>query len=143
MSEWKLPWNASCLCRQVQMGITAAPIVIAACHCTGCQKLTSGAYSLTMMLPQPGFAVVGDTERGALHRPESHHHYCTRCKTWLYTTAPTLDGMGLLNFRPTMLEDASWVVPYIESYVSEKLPASSPAPSTVSSGSPIRRTIPS
>ena len=29
---------------------------------------------------------------------------------------------GLVNFRSTMLEDASWVVPYLESYVSEKLP---------------------
>ena len=26
------------------------------------------------------------------------------------------------GFRPTMLEDASWVTPYLESYVSEKLP---------------------
>ena len=75
-----------------------------------------------MMLPKAGFAVEGATELGALHRPESQHHYCTRCKTWLYTTAPSLDTMGLLNFRPTMLEDASWVVPYIESYVSEQLP---------------------
>lgn len=122
MTDWKLPWHAACLCGQVRMRITAPPIVIMACHCTGCQKLSSGAYSLTMMLPQAGFAVEGDTELGALHRAESQHHYCTRCKSWLYTTAPSLEGMGLLNFRPTMLEEASWVIPYMESYISEKLP---------------------
>jgi hypothetical protein len=30
--------------------------------------------------------------------------------------------MGFLNFRPTMLEDANWVVPFIESQAAEKLP---------------------
>jgi hypothetical protein len=104
------------------MRISAPPLIAMACHCRGCQKLTSGAYSLTLMLQKSGFESHGETELGALHRAESQHHYCTRCKTWLYTTAPSLDGMGLLNFRPTMLEDASWVVPYVESYVSEKLP---------------------
>lgn len=121
MDEWKLPWSASCLCGQVKMRVTAPPVVIMACHCRGCQKLTSGPYSLTLMLPESGFEVLeGETERGALHRPESRHHYCTRCKSWLYTTSPALGGY--INFRPTMLEDASWVVPYLESCVSEKLP---------------------
>jgi hypothetical protein len=121
MSEWKLPWNAACLCGQVKMRVSAPPVVAMACHCKGCQKLTSGPYSLTLMLPGDGFAVLeGETELGALHRDESQHHYCTRCKSWLYTTAPGLRGM--VNFRPTMLEDASWVEPYVESYVSEKLP---------------------
>ena len=102
------------------MRITAPPIIAMACHCRGCQKLTSSAYSLTLMIPGDAFTAEGDTELGALHREESQHYYCTRCKSWLYTTAPGLQGM--INFRPTMLEDASWVWPYIESYVSEKLP---------------------
>lgn len=122
MSDWKLPWNASCLCSQVKMRITAAPVIAMACHCKGCQKLTSGAYSLTLMLPVSGFAVEGETQIGALHRDESKHHYCPRCLSWLYTTSPNLETMGFLNFRPTMLEDASWVVPFIESQTAEKLP---------------------
>ncbi len=122
MADWKLPWNASCLCGQVRMRITAPPVIAGACHCKGCQKLTSGAYSLTLMLPISGFEVEGETQLGALHRPESQHHYCTRCLSWLYTTAPGLEQMGFLNFRPTMLEDSSWVVPFIESQTAEKLP---------------------
>lgn len=123
MTDWKLPWNASCLCGEVKMRVSAPPLVAMACHCTGCQRLTSGAYSLTLMLPIAGFEVLeGETELGALHREESQHHYCSHCKSWLYTTAPGLAARGVLNFRPTMLEDASWVVPYIESYVTEKLP---------------------
>lgn len=121
MSEWKLPWSASCLCGQVKMRVSAPPLVAMACHCTGCQKLTSGAYSLTLMLPGEGFEVVeGETTLGGMHRAEAQHHYCTHCKGWLYTTAPALGG--LVNFRPAMLDDASWVVPYMEACVLEKLP---------------------
>jgi len=104
------------------MRITAPPAMAMACHCKGCQKLTSGAYSLTLMLPIAGFEVEGETQLGALHRAESQHHYCTRCLSWLYTTSPGLEQMGFLNFRPTMLEDASWAVPFIESQTAEKLP---------------------
>lgn len=121
MNDWKLPWNAACLCGQVKMRVTAPPVVAMACHCRGCQKLTSGPYSLTLMIPPGGFEIVeGEPVIGALHRAESQHHYCPHCKSWLFTTAPGLQGMT--NFRPTMLEDASWVVPYIESNVTEKLP---------------------
>lgn len=120
MSDWKLPWTASCLCGQVKMQITAPPVIAMACHCRGCQKLTSGPYSLTLMIPAAAFESEGETEVGGLHREQSVHHFCTHCKNWLYTTG--IAGGQFVNFRPTMLEDASWVAPYVESYVTEKLP---------------------
>ena len=65
MTTWNLPWSASCLCGRVKMRITAPPLMSAACHCTGCQKLTSGAYSLSLMLPASGFEVLeGETVLG-------------------------------------------------------------------------------
>jgi hypothetical protein len=89
MSDWNLPWNASCLCGQVKMRITKAPIVSAACHCDGCQKLSSSAYSLTLMLPGDGFEMLsGATEIGGMHRAEIQHHFCTHCKNWIYTSGP-------------------------------------------------------
>lgn len=120
MSDWKLPWSAACMCGRVRMRITAPPVISMACHCTGCQRLTSGAYSLSLMIPASAFELEGPTEIGGLHRPESVHHFCAHCKNWLYTVG--IAGGQFVNFRPAMLEDASWVVPLIESYVSEKLP---------------------
>jgi hypothetical protein len=121
MTSWNLPWFASCLCGRVKMRISAPPVMSAACHCAGCQKLSSGPYSLSLMLPAQGFEVLeGATEIGGLHKPDAQHHYCPHCKSWLYTTAEFLQGM--VNFRPTMLEDASWVVPFVDMMVAEKLP---------------------
>lgn len=121
MTEWKLPWSAACMCGRVKMRIAQPPLMSMACHCRGCQKLTSGPYSLTLMLPASGFEVLeGETEIGALHRAETAHHFCAYCKNWLYTTG--IAGGQFVNFRSTMLDDASWVVPFVESNIAEKLP---------------------
>lgn len=122
MTDWKLPWKAQCMCGRVTMRVTAAPVISMACHCTGCQKLTGGAYSLSLMLPASGFGVEGETQIGGLHRADSVHHFCRHCLNWLYTTSPNLAAMGFINFRPTTLEDAGWVVPFVESQTAEKLP---------------------
>ncbi len=119
MTDWKLPWAAACMCGQVNMRISAPPLIAMACHCRGCQRLTSGPYSLSLMFPAAAFAVEGETVLGGLHRPESPHHFCPHCKNWLFTR---ISGGELVNMRPTMLEDASWVRPYIESYAPQKLP---------------------
>jgi hypothetical protein len=56
---------------------------------------------------------------------ELRHEFCDQCKTWVLTRVV---GFGVVNVRPTMLEDAYWFVPYLETYASTKLPwASTPA----------------
>ncbi|MFZ3033836.1 MAG: aldehyde-activating protein, partial [Parvibaculum sp.] len=45
--------------------------------------------------------------------------FCSYCMSWVFTR-PNVE-LPFVNLRSTMLDDASWVVPYIESYVSEKL----------------------
>jgi hypothetical protein len=118
MTEWKLPWQASCLCGEIQMQVTAPPMVTMACHCRGCQKLTSGPYSLSMLLPAGGFEVVsGEPVLGAL-KGENQHFYCPSCKTWLFTRPA---GMDLVNLRSVLLDDASWVAPIMETGTAARL----------------------
>lgn len=120
MTDWKLPWSAACMCGQVKMRISVPPLISMACHCRGCQRLTSGPYSLSLMIPADGFAVEGATEIGGLHKPDFQHFYCTHCKNWLFSRGERLPGA--VNFRSTTLDDAAWVTPYVESNVNAKLP---------------------
>lgn len=102
------------------MRVNAPPMVAMACHCRACQRLTSGAYSLTLLIPADGFEVLsGEPVIGGLHREELQHFFCPHCKNWLFTRP---QGMPFVNFRPTMLEDCSWVQPYAESGAQDKLP---------------------
>ncbi|MGO7808074.1 aldehyde-activating protein, partial [Rhizobium ruizarguesonis] len=45
-SERTLPMEGGCRCGRVRVKISVPPLRTMACHCTGCQKMKSSAYSL-------------------------------------------------------------------------------------------------
>ena len=121
-----LPWDASCRCGRVRMRVTLPPLLSMACHCSGCQVMTGSAFSLSLVLPADGFAVLGgELSRGGL-QAEHRHQYCAWCKSWLFTQPAGLDW--LVNLRASTLADHGWYEPFIETATAEKLPwASTPA----------------
>ena len=121
-----LPLEGGCRCGQLRFRIDAAPLFTAACHCTGCQRMSASAFSLTVAVPEGGFTVTeGEAVLGGLLDPALQHLFCPSCKSWVYTRPA---GAGFVNVRPTMLDDPRWFVPFIETYTSEKLPwANTPA----------------
>jgi hypothetical protein len=124
--DWQLPWEGSCRCGQVRLRITAPPLLSMACHCTGCQRMSASAFSLSLAIPAPGFEVVaGEPVIGGLHG-DSHHYFCPHCKSWMFTRTEGMDEF--VNIRPTMLDRHEWFVPFMETWTDEKLPwATTPA----------------
>lgn len=121
MSDWKLPWEGGCRCGALRVRVTAPPLLTGACHCTGCQRMTGSAYSLTVTVPKDGFELIaGEPIIGGARNPEVRHHHCGRCLSWVYTTLPAMDFF--VNLRATMLDDAGWFVPFTEVWTSEGLP---------------------
>ena len=121
MTNYRLPMEGGCRCAQIRFRISVAPILTSACHCTGCQKMTGSAYSLTVTIPDSGFDITeGKTAIGGIHGDIEHHH-CPQCMSWVFTRPPD-KTMNFINVRATMLDDANWFVPFVESYTSEKLP---------------------
>jgi hypothetical protein len=125
MSNPKYPIEGGCVCGRVRVRVSAPPLITMACHCKGCQRLSASAFSLTAMFPAAAFEVIaGETQTGALHGT-SKYAYCAHCLNWLYTAPP---GAPFVNVRPALFDIPAWSTPFIESYVSEKLPwASTPA----------------
>ena len=126
MDDWKLPWNGGCRCGQTRIRVSAPPLLTAACHCTGCQRMSASAFSLSIAIPSEGFDVSeGEPVIGGLHGP-TRHFFCPRCLSWMFTRP---EGMNeFVNLRASMLDDHSWIVPFIEVWTYEKLPwASTPA----------------
>ena len=119
-----LPMTGGCRCGAVRFRITALPIVTSACHCTGCQRMTASAYSLSAAFPEAAFVITqGEPVIGGLHGPEARHHHCDHCKSWLFTR-----WGDMVNLRATMLDDPCWFEPFLETWTHEKLPwASTPA----------------
>src|SRR3546814_16148897 len=48
MTDWKLPWDGGCRCGRTRFRVSAPPLLAEACHCTGCQRMTASAYSLSL-----------------------------------------------------------------------------------------------
>lgn len=120
MSDDGLPALGGCRCGQVRFRVSAPPLLTMACHCRGCQQMTSSAFSLSAAIPSEGFEVIaGEPVIGGLHGPEAHHWFCPHCMSWVFTRAEGLDWF--VNVRPTMLDAPRWTTPFIETFTSEKV----------------------
>uniref|UniRef100_Q07KP5 Glutathione-dependent formaldehyde-activating, GFA n=1 Tax=Rhodopseudomonas palustris (strain BisA53) TaxID=316055 RepID=Q07KP5_RHOP5 len=126
MNARNSPVEGSCRCGQVRIRISAPPLLTMACHCTGCQKMSASAFSLSAAFPSAAFAVTqGEPVVGGLHGA-TRHYFCPHCMSWMFTRPEGIDF--LVNVRATMLADAHGFTPFIETFTSEKLPwASTPA----------------
>lgn len=127
MTQPSLPLEGGCRCGRVRLKISAPPMITMACHCTGCQRMTASAFSLSAMIPAAGFEITsGEPVIGGLHGEDSRHFFCPHCMSWMFTRIPRVDAF--VNVRATLLDDTAWAEPFLETYTSEKLPwATTPA----------------
>ena len=121
MTQPDLPWEGGCRCGQVRLKVSAKPLLTMACHCTGCQHMSSSAYSLSVAIPSEGFEVTeGEPVIGGMHDENLKHYFCPYCMTWMFTRLEGFDWF--VNLRPTMLDDPRWFTPFVETWTNEKLP---------------------
>lgn len=117
----KLPIEGGCRCDAVRVRLTKAPLIECACHCRGCQRMSSSAFSLTAICPASGLEVTkGSPVVGGLRSAELEHFFCRECMTWMFTKPAALPHV--VNLRPTLLDDATWFAPFMETYTSSRLP---------------------
>ncbi|MDO8422779.1 MAG: GFA family protein [Parvibaculum sp.] len=120
MNEWNLPWEGGCRCGQLRFKVSAAPLITMACHCVGCQRMTASAYSLSVLVAIDGFEITkGEPVIGGMHE-KPIHYFCPHCMSWVFTRFD--EASPFMNLRATMLDDATWFEPFIESCVPERLP---------------------
>lgn len=111
--------EGGCRCGEVRFRISQAPLLTAACHCKGCQRMTGGPYSLSAAVPHAGFEVTaGETVIGGVGEPAMHHH-CPRCKSWVFTRP---SGLPFVNVRTPMLDDPGGLEPFVETQTADRLP---------------------
>lgn len=119
MSEQTVTREGGCRCGQVRFRVSAPPILTMACHCTGCQRMSASAFSLSAAIPNEGFAAIkGTPVIGGLHGA-TRHYFCPHCMSWMFTRPEGLDAF--VNLRATMFDDTEWFVPFMETMTGEKL----------------------
>lgn len=119
-AEQDVVGNGGCRCNKVRFAVSGSPLLTAACHCTGCQKMSSSAFSLSSGYPSEAFEVVkGEPVIGGLHGA-TRHYFCPYCMSWMFTRPEGMDEF--VNVRTTMLDAPPAERPFMEVFTSEALP---------------------
>ncbi|MEP6886245.1 MAG: GFA family protein [Gammaproteobacteria bacterium] len=126
MADPSLGNKGQCRCGQVHFKVRSKPLVTMACHCTGCQRMTASAFSLSALYASNQFEVTrGEAVIGGLHGA-TRHFFCAHCMSWLFTRPEGMDQF--VNVRATMMDEARSFRPFLETYTEEMLPwAATPA----------------
>jgi hypothetical protein len=88
----KLPARGSCQCGNVNYEITVEPLATYACHCRDCQKLSTSAFSVTMLLGRSGLEVLSG-ELTSWERPTASGGvavcwFCPDCGNRIFSREP-------------------------------------------------------
>lgn len=111
--------EGGCRCGQVRFTASKPPLLTMACHCRGCQQMTSSAFSLSAAIPADAFEVTtGDPVFGGLHG-EARHYMCPHCMSWLFTRPDGIDFF--VNVRSVLFDGAEWSEPFVETWRQEGL----------------------
>ena len=89
-----LPQTGGCQCGKIRYEITEAPQSVYACHCRDCQRLTSSAFSMGVVVPETAFKLSGveprPLQRLADSGRTSTRWVCPDCGSWI--AGPARDG---------------------------------------------------
>ncbi len=86
----KLPQTGGCQCGKIRYEITEEPRSVYTCHCLDCQRLTSSAFSLGVVVPETGFRLTGIEPRPLSRTADSGRVsvrlVCPECGSWVCGT---------------------------------------------------------
>jgi len=107
----KLPQRGGCQCGKIRYEITEGPQSVYTCHCLDCQRLTSSAFSLGIVVPEKGLRLTGIEPRRLQRTADSGRVntrlVCPECGSWICG----LPRDGVIRVRGGTLDDTSWLRP--------------------------------
>jgi hypothetical protein len=118
----KLPQTGGCQCGQIRYEITEAPQLVYTCHCTDCQRLTSSAFSMGLVVTETAFHLSGSKPR-PLQRTADSGRVNTRlvCPECGFLGLRNAEGR-LVRVRAGTLDDTSWLRPTRHIWTRSKQP---------------------
>jgi hypothetical protein len=118
----KLPQTGGCQCGEIRYEITEEPQLVYTCHCTDCQRLTSSAFSMGVVVPEPTFRLSGIEPRQLRRIADSGRIntrlVCPECGTWVCG----IPRDGVHRVRAGTPDDTSWLRPTRHIWTRSKQP---------------------
>jgi len=119
----ELPQTGGCQCGALRYEITQAPRIVYTCHCTDCQRLTSSAFSMAIVVAPEAFRLTQGKPRSLQKTADSGRvitrWVCPQCGSWI-SGAPTPGSA--VRVRVGTLDDNSWLRPTVHLWTLSKQP---------------------
>jgi hypothetical protein len=117
--------EGGCACGTIRYTLTASPLIVHACHCRDCQRLTGGPFVINMWIEKE-FVATGpvDPKSFRLAGGSGKHNdvfFCENCGTTLWSCYDIVPGECLF-VRAGTLDNPEAVKPDVHIYTRSKLP---------------------
>src|SRR5215212_9027938 len=117
--------EGGCACRETRYRLNSAPLIVHACHCTECQRLTGGAFAINALIESDRLETLSGEPRlvpvvGTSGKAQSIFR-CPACETALWSHYPG-GGPKLSFVRVGTLDEPGRLPPDIHIFTSTRLP---------------------
>ncbi|TEW53321.1 GFA family protein [Psychromonas sp. RZ22] len=118
------PIQGSCQCGQLTYKLFEKPKLVLACHCTECQKLSTGPFSVTAVVATSAIEFTGELKewsRKATSGNINSAKFCPECGNRVYQYNPEQPETVKLKLKPINLPEDNLFEPSVHTWVSEKV----------------------
>ena len=117
--------DGGCACGAVRYKLTAAPLIVHACHCRDCQRLTGSGFAVNIWIErgyvETDHARLASTKVAAGSGKPHEIFRCPACGTAIYSKYHAAPGDTVL-LRAGTLDDPAAVAPDVHIFTRSKLP---------------------
>jgi hypothetical protein len=117
--------EGGCACTALRYKLTTAPLIVHACHCRDCQRLTGSAFVINIWIEKKFVEADSAAPKSfKLTAGSGKHHevfFCDKCGTYLWSRYDASPGDTLL-VRVGTLDNPGAVKPDVHIFTRSKLP---------------------
>ena len=116
--------EGGCACRAIRYKLTASPLIVHACHCRDCQRLTGSAFVINIWIEKKFVEASAVPKSFRLAGGSGNHHdvfFCDTCGTYLWSRYHGAPGDSLF-VRAGTLDNPDAVRPDVHIFTKSKQP---------------------
>jgi hypothetical protein len=114
------------LCGAVRYEVNGDPVRMARCHCDDCRRATGSAFATNIFVKAEELVITQGETKSFEHTADSGNtmtkEFCATCGSQLFGFGARATGMK--SVKVGSIDDAGFVKPEIEVFVSKALPCS-------------------
>ena len=117
--------EGGCSCGSIRYKLTSSPLIVHACHCRDCQRVTGGAFVINVWIEREFVERTGATPKSfTLKGGTGKNHevfFCDNCGTYLWSRYHVAPGDALF-VRAGTLDTPDAVTPDVHIFTRSKVP---------------------